>query len=131
VSRRVNGRQVGGRKLIEEQELIDGFIARGFTVIEPADMSVTRQIASFVNADIVAGLGGSGMFNTVFCKPGTRVIDLESSDAYLAAHSNLFSSAGLDYSIITGREDPNDPNMYRKGWSIGVENTLRVVDQLM
>jgi capsular polysaccharide biosynthesis protein len=131
VSRRINGQQTGSRNLAEEPQLVEGFSAKGFTIIEPANMTVTEQISAFSRAEIIAGLGGSGMFNTVFCKPGTQIIDIESGTLFINAHANLFSSVGLDYSIIIGREDPTDTRKYHKRWSIDVAKTLHAVDQLL
>lgn len=31
----------------------------------------------FHEADVVVGPGGAGMFNTVFCRPGTKVVSIE------------------------------------------------------
>ncbi len=50
-------------------------------------------------------LGEGGLFNAVFCKPGTRIVDIESTRDHLENHSTVLSSMDADYGIILGRVD--------------------------
>jgi hypothetical protein len=49
---------------------------RGFSSIEPEDLSIAQQARAFAQADVVVGVMGASMSSTVFCRPGTRVIHL-------------------------------------------------------
>jgi hypothetical protein len=103
VSRRTRSRQDDApRVLVNEDALAEAFAALGFRVIDPDTMSVAAQIHAFAGAEAVAGLGGAGMFNALFCRPGTKLLSFEDSALFLEKHANLFASVGLDYGFVLG-----------------------------
>ena len=59
----------------------------------------------FNNAECVVGLHGGGFANIVFCKPGTKVVELRNSSAGPVIE-NLAKKNNLNYkSIIIGKEN--------------------------
>jgi hypothetical protein len=54
--------------------------AQGFTVVDPADFSISEQIAMFSNATEIVALGGASLTNLMFCKSGTEVEILSMTD---------------------------------------------------
>ncbi len=53
---------------------IEAFLqGRGFTIIFPEEMSFAEQYAAFAGADVILGEDGSGLHNSIFSKPGTRI----------------------------------------------------------
>ena len=59
----------------------------GFDIIYPEDLAFGRQIRLFSHARVIAGFGGSGMFNSMFA-PGSTVIVI-SADGYRANNEYL------------------------------------------
>lgn len=55
------------------EEVFAGF---GFTVLYPQEIDIARQLELYANCEVLAGLSGSGLHNSLFCRPGTRVIDV-------------------------------------------------------
>jgi capsular polysaccharide biosynthesis protein len=102
-----------------------------FEIIEPEDMSFEAQVAIFRGADIVVGLGGAGMFNTIFCKPGARVVTIESGVVFVNSHTNLFGSLGLDYGVILGEEDSSDPRPVQKRWTLNVPAAIKQITEFL
>lgn len=96
------------RRCLNENEVCDALRGLGFDIVVPDSLSVEQQIATFANADIVVGPSGAGLFNSVFCSPGTYVIDIESERHWIYAHCNLFSSLGLNYGIFWARPQPEN-----------------------
>ncbi len=92
----------GARVMLNEAEIAEALEAEGFETILPHEMSMADQIRRFASARIVVGAAGSAMFNTVFCRPGTIVVDIESEPHWIAAHMNLFGSRGLAYGVFEG-----------------------------
>ena len=74
----------------------------GVTAIHPETLEFAETIRVFAHAEVVIGPQGAGMFNCVFCEPGTKVFDIEHLPNFLRGHCNLFSSCSLDYFIIVG-----------------------------
>jgi hypothetical protein len=119
------------RGLLNERELIMALRQLDFEIIEPEDMSFEAQVAIFRGADIVVGLGGAGMFNTIFCKPGARVVTIESGVVFVNSHTNLFGSLGLDYGVILGEEDSSDPRPVQKRWTLNVPAAIKQITEFL
>ena len=96
--------------------------ALGFEVFEPEAHSPPKdQVAAFASADVVVGPAGSGMFNTMaFCRPGTKVLDMESEVHWVYAHAGLFASCQLRYGLFLGLVDAADPNPVHRRWTANV-----------
>jgi hypothetical protein len=62
----VSRRGVDQRRLVNESEVECIFERHGFAIIRPEALPVQVQVALFSNALLVAGPGGSGMFNLAF-----------------------------------------------------------------
>lgn len=118
------------RILINEVELIEALKKENFQIICPELFSLQEQIEIFSSASIIVGPSGSGMFNTVFCHPGTKLIDIESEPHWIFAHTALFSSLELDYSIFVGKVDPNDPSSVHKKWSVNIPALINRIRSL-
>ena len=130
ISRLSYTRRGAYRGLLNEAELIEALVPLGFVAIEPEKLSAIEQIRTFASAEAVIGLGGAGMFNTVFCRAGTRVLDIESSPVFVEAHSNIFASVGLRYGVLIGTEDPADKQVYNRNWTVDIDKTIALVRQM-
>ena len=119
------------RVLTNERELAAALEARGFTVVSPQDLPFSEQVRLFHNARVIVGLGGAGLFNVVFARPGVRLITIESGMTWVDAHANLFASCGAEYGIILGAQDESDPTPDQKRWSVDLPKTLAAIDQFI
>ena len=73
ISRR-NWYKLGDDRILQNAaEVEDRFEAAGFSIVSPEKMSFNQQQAMFSNARAIAGEDGSGMHNSIFSAPGTRV----------------------------------------------------------
>lgn len=101
----------------------------GFEIVRPELLTPLEQAQLFAEARMVVGPSGAGMFNTVFCAPGTKVIDIESEPNWLFGHCNLFSSSRLDYSIHWARptSDPQFPPPHRP-FDVDIPCLLRQIE---
>ncbi len=127
ISRLSKTRDGGHRGLRNEEALIDALRPFGIVAVEPERYSIAEQAGLFRNAELVVGLGGAGMFNVAFCRPGTKVVDIESGMGFVDTHCNLFASRGADYGIIIGSTDDDHPSPYQKTWTIDVDEVVRLL----
>jgi hypothetical protein len=81
--------------LSDEKELEDFFAKNGYEIINPGDYSLDEQINIFSSASHVAGISGAAFINTIFCKPGTKVIILNTSNRYTFPHYRWPEEAGM------------------------------------
>ena len=127
------GRSAAGalRGLLNEAELAGALEKIGFTVIEPERLAFEDQAALFASANVIVGLGGAGMFNTVFSRPGTKVVTIEASTAFVANHGNIFKALGLEYGVIFGQRLPGDTNWPHHRWTVDVTKAVRQITDFL
>ncbi|MBV9783302.1 MAG: glycosyltransferase family 61 protein [Acidisphaera sp.] len=109
------------RAMLNEAALVERLRAQGFRIVEPERLSAHQQIEVFSAAELVVGPAGAGMFNVAFCRPGTRVIDIESEPHWIHAHTCLFASCGLRYAIFEGKVDPSDGRPVHRSWTVNID----------
>jgi capsular polysaccharide biosynthesis protein len=109
------------RVMVNEGELITRLEAMGFETIEPETLSVEEQIMTFSSASIIVGPSGSGMFNTMFCHPGTKVIDIQSEPHWIYSYTGMYSSLELEYGIFLGKPDPEDFKPVHRRFSVNID----------
>jgi capsular polysaccharide biosynthesis protein len=109
------------RIMLNESELIGRLAAIGFDIIEPEELSVQDQIMTFSSASVVVGPSGSGLFNSMFCHPGTKFIDIQSEPQWIYSYAGMYASLQLDYGIFIGRADPADTRAVHRRWTVNIE----------
>ncbi|NET56918.1 MAG: tetratricopeptide repeat protein, partial [Symploca sp. SIO2E6] len=72
----ISRQSVANRLVINEKEVISFLEQFGFTSVSLESMSVRQQAALLAQAQVVVAPHGSGLTNTVFCSPGTKVIEI-------------------------------------------------------
>ncbi|MFC0561983.1 glycosyltransferase family 61 protein [Halalkalibacter alkalisediminis] len=103
------------RCLVNEQEVEKLFSSYGFTIIHPQELSVSKQINIFRNANIVAGSSGSAMYNCIFQNKPTKKLILtprqffKKNDILINSHNkgqlNYFIGKTIDTNIPANRAD--------------------------
>ncbi len=127
ISRRSRTKAGAYRGLLNEDELVNRMQLLGFTVVEPELYPIMDQARIFRDARVVVGLGGAGMFNVAFCRPGTIVIDIESGADWIDAHAELFASTGVSYGFILGDTDETDPSPSQKRWRLDIDRAVSAI----
>lgn len=81
----------GKRTCLNRTRLEQTFADHGFDVVRPEWRSLADQADLFASATVIAGLAGSGMFNSIYASgPGTRIVI--ASETYKASNEYLISS---------------------------------------
>jgi hypothetical protein len=70
-------KQTDKRQIRNNEEILEFFIRRGFSVIYPAEMSFEQQILCFSNAEQIVGCLGAGLSNIAFCKKDTKIFMID------------------------------------------------------
>lgn len=89
------------RKILNENELSEILRKYEFETFEPTGNLLTHKI--FSEASVVVSAHGAALANLVFCKPGTKVLELIPSDHIYPHYFSLSVAANLDYSYIVGK----------------------------
>jgi hypothetical protein len=69
-------RQGKTRGIINQEEIAEYFLSQGWGVIDLETLGFAEQIAWFANAEIIVGEHGGGFSNLVWCRSGTKVLEL-------------------------------------------------------
>jgi len=85
------------RRVINEDELVAVLTKFGFKSVAPESLSVAEQVSLFAAAEVVIGAHGAALTNTVFCSPGTKVIEIFAPDYVNPCYRKLSSQVGLEY----------------------------------
>ena len=94
-----NFKNISLRSVSNENEVKRYLLKNNFISIKLGEIKFSEQVDLFYNADCIVGLHGAGFANLVFCKPGTKVIELRSPDAGYAI-ANLAKKNNLNHSSI-------------------------------
>ncbi len=81
----------GNRPCSNVPEVEALFAAHGFTIVAPEHLSIREQATTFAAARVVAGFGGTGMFNLVY-STGVETVILLNQWAYEARNEHLFAA---------------------------------------
>jgi capsular polysaccharide biosynthesis protein len=99
---------LSSRTISTEPDLIRAIASNGFAIVEPGTMSLAEQIQAFRQANVVVSAHGSSFANLIFCRPGTKVLDLM-PDSWVGVRgdslrdvwvSRLCAATRLDYSVL-------------------------------
>jgi capsular polysaccharide biosynthesis protein len=86
------GPSLSRRRGCRNQQELEGFFAdRGFHVFFPEELPLAEQARLFAQARVVAGFGGSAMFNLMHCRRLEAAV-VVSHHAYVARNEHLFTS---------------------------------------
>ena len=65
-----------GRKIINEEKFFKAISTYGFKLVNLSEYTIYDQILLFKNAKYIISPHGAGLVHTLFCKEGTRIIEL-------------------------------------------------------
>lgn len=88
------------RKALNEIELEEYLINKGFIKVIPSLLSIKQQAYLFANADFVVGTHGAALANLVFCEPGTKVLEIVAPKFQWKLFSKLASQVQLEYRMV-------------------------------
>ena len=99
----VSRRSARGRRLLGEAAMLPMLERLGFEAVEMERLDLDAQAALMAEAAAVVAPHGAGLANILFCRPGTRVLEI-ADPAY--PNPNFYAMAaglGLDYGVLPAR----------------------------
>lgn len=103
VSRKTK-RQAGHRRLINEDEIEAILVEHGFEVVVPETLSFREQVATFAEAEMIAGCAGAGMINCVFAPATARILMFTKNHPQVNFHyfTNIARTIGQPIAYVCG-----------------------------
>jgi capsular polysaccharide biosynthesis protein len=90
------------RRVLNEDDVVEKLEGFGFVSILPESMSLEEQIAYFYHAEVIVTAHGSGLTNTIFCSPGTKIIELVSPHYISHYYWGISQYLKLEHYFLTG-----------------------------
>jgi capsular polysaccharide biosynthesis protein len=101
--------QASRRRILNEPEILDYLIPRGYVPFQLEDLSFIEQVSLFSQARIVIGLHGAGLTNVAWCPPGGRLLEIFPSESIPSYYWVLASQVGVDYYYLLSLNSPSLP----------------------
>lgn len=101
----------GAPRLVNQKELENALLTRGFTVILADRMAVAEQARIFRRARLVVGTCGAPLASLMFAPPGAFVIELFHPGHKNGSHASLASICGHRHAGLDGEPAGRKPNV--------------------
>jgi len=101
----ITRRKARWRKVTNEKKLDLFLQSHGFQSVALEDYGLAEQIRMFHEAEYIVGPHGAGLTNLVFCKPGTRVLEISSPRRPGRMFHNISSCRRLRYLNFFAEQD--------------------------
>ena len=133
------------RKGVNEDEVAEYFISRGFEEVFCESLSMKEKIGLFRGAKVVAGPIGGGMVNTIFSNCLTKVIsinsptffDINTRFEYSMAHTQLHHFNDTEFAgDSTGWVEPGDVGVLsisgglNSPWKVNMDSLKKFVESI-
>ena len=92
------------RNLVNRAEMIEALKPLGFAAIQPEKLTFDEQALTFARADIIVIEFGAAMVNVMFCRPGTKVVEIIAEGQHDPWSSHLCAMLGLEYVVLFQRQ---------------------------
>ncbi len=103
--RRLYVDRTGVRRRVLNRDALDEVLDRHHVeTVDPTTLSIEEQVSSFRDADLVIGVTGSGLVNTIFSR-SAHVVELQTSTEMLPAFYYLAAAKGLPYDYVGAPPD--------------------------
>lgn len=126
------GRSANNRGVINEDAVVETLAARGFDLLDPADVAVEEQIAAFAQASVIVASHGAALANLVFASPGSTVIELFPAGCPVPDYWKLSCAVpGLNYRALVGEGTSRRHGRSRmlvRDITVNVDELARLVD---
>ena len=97
-------------QFINNDQIIKFLKDKDFSIIQPGKLSVAKQIYLFNNAKVIIGAHGAAFANLVFCKPGTKIIEVMPIKHPNEVSKTISKEKKLNYNLIKTKNLNNKKN---------------------
>ncbi|WP_338633881.1 glycosyltransferase family 61 protein [Afipia carboxidovorans] len=119
------------RRLLNESEIAAHLSREGFEVVEPENLTFDQQVEVFRSADIIVGSCSSALTNTLFCKPGCKVVGLihDTPSFNFRSYASLIECSGAKPIFVRGESVKSDgKHPYHLDYSVPIDRVVRACE---
>jgi capsular polysaccharide biosynthesis protein len=116
----ISRKNASGRRVFNEEEVINVFTEYGFELVCPEELSIPDQINLFNQAEWIAGGSGAAFTNLLYCNKGCEVLVFYSFHATFSGFSTIASAFDVSLRYIT--EEDTHPDISKEN----VHNAFKI-----
>jgi hypothetical protein len=118
-------------RIANENEISEILRHRNFEIVEAENLSWREQANLFAGASVIVAPHGAALANIVFCKPGTRVVEISTRAGYGDRYWQLAAVAGLSYEVLEAQRSGSFSGPYENAdMIVSRENLERLLESL-
>ena len=115
------------RKILNEQsDLLPILKKYGFKILSIGNMPYKEQIELFRSAQVIVTTHGAGLTSLIYCKPGTKLLEISSIDFMQTVYLWLSKTVGVEYDYLIGSKDD-----YYQNFSVDVAEFEKKIEKLL
>ena len=88
--------------------MIEALEGLGFSPIQPDKLSFDEQALTFAEAEVIVCEFGAAMANAMFCRPGTKVVEIIAEGQHDPWSSHLCAMLELEHVVLFQRQTEDD-----------------------
>ena len=123
------------RALVNEADVREIFLARGFRIVCPEEDSFAQNLETFANPECVAGPYGSAFRNLHFSRepPPAFVLMAPDSPRFVRGTVLWLAQAGVRFGYVRGRPAPGfeEANPRESPWTIDLDDVAAKLDRFL
>jgi capsular polysaccharide biosynthesis protein len=125
------------RPIYNERELIAFLESEGFTTYILSKLSFLEKVQLFANAEVVVSPSGAGITSLMYCKPGTKLLEIFGGGRAHTYYYNLAHNAGLKYHFVTGNSQGDIKKIksrtegIKKGYSLDIPQVQEKLREML
>lgn len=93
------------RYVVNEKELMEYLEPHGFERVVLEDYSVSEQAQLFADSEMIVAAHGAALTHTIFCKKGTKVVEIFMQRHLCPSYFCLSTTAGNDHRCILSADE--------------------------
>ena len=97
-------------QIFEQKKINKWIIKKDLTIYKPEKLSFNKQIHLFNTASVIVGAHGAAFTNIIFCKPGTKIIEIIPADHPNKKCERVCKILKLKYFRIVTKPDNSNKN---------------------
>lgn len=114
------------RSLSNEVELESALAEVGFRIVTLSGRTFQDQVRLFRSARLIVSAHGAGLANVIFCRPGSRVIELMPSVRDIRCMQRLSAVCGVQHDVRVVAATGDKKSLH---WEVDTKSIVGMIDQ--
>jgi len=119
------------RPLSQRESILRELRTAGFEEYEPSRDSIEEQARVFAAAEVIVATHGAALTNLIFCRPGTRVVELFSSHYVNPCYAHICRQLGLQHRPVIDQAIPGRVQIDLRQATAPIEVSIQAVREAL